>query len=74
MSEWNDPSVKMPTEGEPVEIRIPGGRTIKPVTFSKGRFWKVRKGAGGQAYTVESWRAIEIRTETRKSRTADGTD
>ncbi len=83
MSEWNtDLSAKLPAEGEPVEIRIPGGKTIKPVEFSRGRFWKVRKEIGGQAYTVEAWRAIEKRAEApkrtekrdlRKETSADGT-
>ncbi len=74
MSEWNDLSVKLPAEGEPVEIRIPGGRCIKPVLFSQGRFWKVRKKIGGQAYTVEAWRSKEKRAETPKKVAVDGTD
>lgn len=73
MSERNDPSVKSPAEGELVEIQIPGGRRIKPVLFSKGRFWKIRKAIGGQAYTVTAWWAIESKTEGRHKRDADGT-
>ncbi len=72
MSEWNDLGVKMPTEGESVEIRLPGGRCIKPVLFSQGRFWKVRKTIGGQAYTAEAWRPIESKSESRHKRVADG--
>ena len=74
MSEWNDLSVKRPAEGEVVDIRLPGGSCIKSVEFSDGRFWKVRKLIGGQAYTVEAWRAIESRKESREKRSADGTD
>lgn len=72
MSEWNKLSEKMPAEGEAVEIRLPGGRTIKSVEFSSGRFWKVRTGNGGQAYTVEAWRAPESQPEPRKKRSVDG--
>ena len=55
MNEWNNPSVKMPAEGDLVEIEISGGRRIKPVQFAAGRFWKIRKGLGGQAYPVVRW-------------------
>ncbi len=74
MSEWNNLSVKSPAEGEAVEIRIPGGRCIKNIRFSDGRFWKVRKAIGGQAYTVEAWRAGESKPESRRKRADDGTD
>ncbi len=74
MSEWNNLSVKTPAEGESVEIRVPGGRCIKPVLFSQGRFWKVRKDIGGQAYTVEAWRPIESKTEGRHKRVVDGAE
>ena len=73
MSERNDPSVKSPAEGELVEIQIPGGGRIKPVVFSQGRFWKVRKPIGGQAYTVEAWWPIESKADGRHKRAADGT-
>lgn len=60
MNEWNDPSAKLPAEGEQVEVRLPGGRRVKPVEFSAGRFWKVRKDSGGgHAYVVDAWRALE---------------
>jgi len=71
MNEWNDVGVKRPTENEVVEIRVPGGRRIKPVLFSQGRFWKVRKGHGGQAYTVEAWRSLQSKSETRRKEVAD---
>ncbi len=73
MREWNDLSVKSPVEGEVVDIRLPGGSCIKGVEFSKGRFWKVRKAIGGQAYTVEAWRAIESKPESRDKRDAGAT-
>ena len=59
MSEWNDPSVKLPSEGESVEIRLPNGESRRPVGFAGGRFWKYRRGAGGHAYDVAAWRGIE---------------
>jgi len=59
MKEWNDPSVKTPEEGELVEVRLAGGRCVKPVQFAAERFWKVRQGNGGQAYTVDKWRGID---------------
>ena len=74
MMEWNDPSVKSPIEGELVEIKIPGGRYVKPVKFAEGRFWKKRGKIGGQAYTVESWRSITKRPETVRKDLVDGTD
>ncbi len=72
MREFTDLSVKRPAEGEVVDIQLPGGSVINGVEFSKGRFWKVRKAIGGQAYTVEAWRAIESKTEGRRERVADG--
>ena len=75
MREWNDLSVKTPADGDVVDIRVPGGQQINSVGFSDGRFWKVRKAIGGQAYTVEAWRAIEskpeIKPETRDKRGID---
>ena len=72
MREWNDLSEKTPVQGEVVEIRVPGGRDIKPVQFYNGRFWKVRKeGHGGQAYTVEYWRSIESKSEAKGKEAAD---
>ena len=59
MSEWIDPADKLPAEGELVEVRLPGGRRIKPVEYAAGRFWKVRRGTGGHAYTVDSWRSLD---------------
>jgi len=60
MNEWNDPTVKVPAEGESVEIRLVDGMTRRPVLFSDGRFWKFRKGNGGHEYTVKAWRSIEV--------------
>ena len=74
MTEWNEPSVKSPEEGDLVEIQIPGGGRVKDVEFSDGRFWKVRSGNGGQAYTVDIWRSREKRAETPKRVAVDGTD
>lgn len=71
MNEWNDPSAKLPAEGEQVEVRLPGGRRVKPVEFSAGRFWKVRKGSGGHAYMVDGWRSLEA---PKKGRTLTGSD
>lgn len=71
MNEWNDLGVKMPAEDEAVEIELPGGRRIKPVLFAKGRFWKVRKGLGGQAYPVVAWRAIEAPKKSERAKKGD---
>jgi len=59
MNEWNDPSAALPVEGQHVEVRLVSGQRIKSVEFALGRFWKVRKGAGGHAYSVAAWRSIE---------------
>lgn len=58
MNEWKNPADETPAEGEMVEIRLPGGKQVKPVEFSVGRFWKVRKGRGGHTYVVEAWRSL----------------
>ena len=58
MSEWNETSAQLPAEGELVEVRLPGGRKVKPVQYAAGYFWKYREGAGGHTYNVEAWRAL----------------
>jgi len=69
MSEWTKASVKLPTDGELVDVRLAGGRLVKEVEFSGGRFWKVRTANGGQAYEVEEWREIAKQQGSKK---ADG--
>ena len=74
MSEWNDPSVKLPKDGESVEIRLPGGRCLKPVGFADGRFWKFRRGVSGHDYTVEAWREIEVPKMSKEPPRRSGLD
>lgn len=58
MSEWIETSAQLPYDGELVEVRLPGGRKVKPVEFAAGRFWKYREGFGGHTYEPEAWRAL----------------
>jgi len=69
MSEWTRASVKLPADGELVDVRLVSGRDVKSVEFSAGRFWKVRTANGGHTYEVEAWREIA----KQGSKKADGT-
>lgn len=68
MKEWNDPSEKLPVDGEHVDVVLIGGRKVAAVEFAAGRFWKVRRNNGGHAYAVEAWREVD-----RPKRSKDGT-
>ena len=68
MSEWHDPSKKLPADGEAVDVRLAEGRIVRKVEFSGGRFWRIRQGNGGQAYNVAAWREIgRPKTEAPKT-------
>ena len=73
MSEWNDPGAKVPVDGQHVDVRLPDGRLVTGVQYAAGRFWKVRRGQGGHAYDVESWRDQPREEPVKRSR-RDGSD
>ena len=70
MSEWKSLE-ESPKEGEIVEIRLPGGKIIKGVEFSQGRFWKKRVGKAGHVWNVVAWRSIEKRRESAIPKSTD---
>lgn len=59
MSEFIKVADGLPADGQIVEIKLMDGRKVKPVEYSAGRFWKVRKERGGHEWiSVEAWREI----------------
>lgn len=66
MSNWVKVGDGQPIDGEMVEVKLPGGKETT-VEFFNGRFWKVRQGNGGQAYSVVAWRSIEKPKQRRDS-------
>lgn len=70
MNEWTRVAVKVPADGDLVDVRLLSGNVVKSVEYSAGRFWKVRTANGGHTYEVEAWREI---AKQPRSKTADGT-
>ena len=54
-NEWRS---GQPKQSGLYSIRLPDGREIRRVEYSKGVFWKMKKGSGGQ-----TWPAVEYRKE-----------